>query len=185
MCRRVGRVAAVAILLGTGVTSVLPCSKWVPGGYATKVSGLSGVVQATREPEAYKVGQRPVLVGARVELRVRTDKAFVQPPSPNEPKNRAEMIRKYVGAIKEYECGKLISTTATNGQGEFHLSAAHTGKYCFIVIPREQSLRSMRKRIYKMQFAVDVVASAPERFIADVSPLTPSCEAGGEIVPLQ
>lgn len=178
-------IAAVLILLLTCVSAVHPCSQFVPGGHATRLSRLSGQVQATRVPRDYKAGQRPVLAGARVELRVRTDKAFVQPPSPNEPKYRADIIRSYVGAIKEYECGKLVSSTATNRKGKFQLPRADAGKYCFIVIPRERLNRSLQKRIYKHQFAVDVVAGAAERFMADVSPLNSDCSGGGEIVPLR
>jgi len=176
--RLVGLCVGVVLTFNSAASA---CSQYVPGVLSTRVARLQGTVQATTQP-AYqtKLGERPLVAGAAIEVRKRTDTAFVL-PAPNDPPWQKDLNQRFQGAIKHYDCGKVVARTTTNDKGAFALSKIPVGQYCLIVTPRPSKLRSMLFQGERRQFAVDIVRHGPERLLADITPLNTDCNGGGEL----
>jgi hypothetical protein len=174
---RQATIAVVSLI----ATVAFACSQFIPGVFPSRLTAVSGALQGTPAPQRYEMGHRPAIANARIELRVRTDKSFVEKtedPSPFIEK----MLKQYKGAVTSFECGELVATTLTDTNGSFKFSTPTAGKYCLkVVFPKKgqrwQAAANGEER------AIDVLRDGSGRgLIIDVSPLQTTCIGGGTVV---
>jgi hypothetical protein len=165
-------------LLATGAFA---CSQFIPGVFPSRLNAVSGALQGSPKPQQFEMGHRPPIANARVELRVRTDKTFVEKtedPSPYIEK----ILKQYTGAITKFECGELVATTRTDTNGSFKFSTPSPGKYCLKVVISEKG-KGWLAAANGSQRPIDVVNDGGGRgLVIDVSPLQTTGVGGGTVV---
>jgi len=119
------------------VVAAFPCSWFVPGVFPTGVHTLSGQVQGSLRPRRKELGRRPAIPGAYVELTTRLDRSYVGTEK-DFPPYRAEIVRQHKGAIRHFDCGKVVAASETDDSGHFELPKPINGKHCLRVVTKEQ-----------------------------------------------
>lgn len=168
-----------------------PCSQFIPGVFPIAMQKVSGDVQGSLRPQQSKLGERPAISGAHIELRTRVDGSYVEKVTDESP-YKAMMLRKYKGAITAFHCGTLIATTETGSSGHFELLKPANGKYCLNVVLNDGTLNdgclradpicAARREKVVQEVPVDVGDTGAHGLVIDLSPLQSDCTGGGTLV---